>query len=429
MKKSKGRLWPTWLTLALLSSLFLLLAACGGTGTTQPAVEHLAPGAASIPAWFSGAKKQGFRSHGQYIAAKAIALASALYGPQANQYYADDPSLASVIAYWKQSCQNSDGSLCADARSGSLQCVEFVSAVFAQIDDELPYGGDANQFWKLYQDKSGWQELSAGMLSHAKALPELGDIMDWSGNGVGHLAIVIDQQAPTGSSDGYIVVAQANAASAIERLTWHRNGQIDSWPGYQFLGFIRQQELAPCLQQQVTPTQQAWETLAIEAAVHYGTPSRYFLRQLCQSGFQANNQQRQPLLSSSGAIGIAQLPESVAVHIPRCVINFVANAPNCEQLPGSLPTGTGINPALPEEALPAAAYEMSLLYSHYLHNKAVQVPQDEVAAYSMALAAYNAGTTAVDQAVSTCGKIRWLDCLDSQQKNHITRNYVHVVLG
>jgi hypothetical protein len=61
----------------------------------------------------------------------------------------------------------------------------------------------------------------------------------------------------------------------------------------------------------------------------------------------------------------------------------------------------------------------------------VQASQDTLAAYTMALAAYNAGLSVVDRAVSTCGSIKtagWLDCLDHQQADHHTRAYIRVVL-
>jgi hypothetical protein len=253
--------------------------------------------------------------------------------------------------------------------------------------------------------------------------------VSWSGGTAGHLAIVVDLQVPTKNQDGYIVIAQSNAPNAFEQLTWHTNGQIDSWSGYTLQGFIRQQQIAPCLQQQATPVQQQWEVLAIEAAVHYGVPSKYLLGQLCQSGFQTTNSQGQLVVSATGGIGIAQLSSSVAAHIPRCVVNFVDNAPNCNQMPGSLPTGTGIDPKQPSEAIPAAAYQMSVLYQHYLANKVIQQPQDDLDAYKMALAAYNAGEAVVDSTVQSCGRTGWQGCLNEQQKDHHTTTYVNTVLG
>ncbi len=411
--------------------LLLLLAACGGTQTqaqTQSQTPWIGPASTSAPTWVNTAKDQGFSSHGQYIAAEALALAQSLYGAQNNQYYADDPALASAIAYWKQTCPSANGSLCADAKSGNLQCVEFVAGIFASIDDQLPFIGDASQFWQLYQNKAGWQEISAQ--SGHTATPALGDMVTWSGGPAGHLAIVVDLQPPEKGQNGSITVVQANAPDLFDNLTWHANGQFDSWSGYKLQGFIRQREIAPCLQQQATPLQQQWEVLAIQTAVHYGTPSKYFLRQLCQSGFQADNSQGKAVISTTGAIGIAQLPASVAAQVPRCVVNFVNNAVNCAQMAGSLPAGKGINPTKPAEAIPAAAYVMSTLYVHYLQNSAIKVPQDDVAAYEMALAAYHMGTTAsVDQAVQTCKVAGWLNCLNRQQPQHQIKNYVKAILG
>ncbi len=418
-----------WNQLVLLGVLclfmLLLFASCGKT--QPPPVMRIAPVKASTPTWVSAAKKQGFSSHGQYIAAQAITLAQNLYGAQNNQYYADDPTLASTIAYWKQTCQNADGSLCTEARSGSLQCVEFATGIFAAIDDELPYIGNANQFWNLYHAKAGWQEIPAQ--SARTDAPALGDIATWTGEGDGHLAIVVDLQAPQNGQDGYITVAQANAPDLFDNLTWHANGQIDSWSGYTLQGFIRQQQIAPCLQQQVTSTQQQWEVLAIQAAVYYGIPSKYFLKQLCQSGFQAVNSQGKAVISATGAIGIAQLPAQVAAQIPRCVTNFVNNAIDCAQMPGSLPAGTGIDPTKPAQAIPAAAYEMSTLYAHYLHNSGSKVAPDDIEAYEMALAAYNTGTKSVDRAVQTCKVTGWLTCLNRQQPRQQAKNYVNAILG
>jgi hypothetical protein len=127
-------------------------------------------------------------------------------------------------------------------------------------------------------------------------------------------------------------------------------------------------------------------------------------------------------------MGIAQLSPLIAAQIPRCVTNFVDNAANCDQMPGSLPSGKGVDAAKPEEALPAAAYEMSVLYAHYRQNKAVQGPQSELQAYSMALAAYTAGPDIVDKAVNSCQMQGWLNCLDQWQPDHHTHTYIDAVL-
>jgi len=304
--------------------------------------------------------------------------------------------------------------------------VEFVAAVFAVTDDELPYIGDANRFWTLYQGKPGWQEIPVSAVRQQAPAP--GDMVAWSGGKAGHLALVVATQPPAHGQDGSITVVQTEAADLFDKLTWHANGQIDSWPGYTLQGFIRQQQIAPCLQQHSTPQQQRWEVLAMQAAVHYGTPSKYLLRQICQSGFQATNSAGHMMISATGAIGIAQMSPQIAAQIPRCIIDFVDNAANCDQMPGSLPSGKGVDPTKPEEALPAAAYEMSVLYVHYQQNKVIQGPQSELQAYTMALAAYNAGSEIVDKAVNSCQKQGWLNCLDQWQPDHHMQKYIDAVL-
>ena len=91
-----------------------------------------------------------------------------------------------------------------------------------------------------------------------------------------------------------------------------------------------------------------------------------------------------------------------------------------------LPTGTGINPGVASEAIPAAAYEMAQLYRHYLHLPGMQATQDKVTAYEMALVAYHEGETDVDSAVKSCGKAHWLSC-QSAAKNRDAAHYLQQV--
>ncbi|GCF06801.1 hypothetical protein KDI_03650 [Dictyobacter arantiisoli] len=191
-----------------------------------------------------------------------------LYGPLANQYDAHDVVLQSALHYWKSTCHNPDGSFCDEAKSGSLQCVEFVTGVFAAVGDPLPVSGigQANQFWQLYQRRAGWQEIPAG------GMPQPGDIVTWSEDPdplnptqevYGHLALVVAVQAPVGLRDGSIKIAQANAPGSLYPgsghtgnfylLQWHGPAYLKvhradkhppealvSWPRFHVQGFIRQ---------------------------------------------------------------------------------------------------------------------------------------------------------------------------------------------
>ena len=121
--------------------------------------------------------------------------------------------------------------------------------------------------------------------------------------------------------------------------------------------------------------------IARQDAVAAGIPADYFVRQINQeSGFNPNS------VSPAGAEGIAQF------------------------MPGTA-AGLGINPWDPVQALRAAAH----LMASYTHNYGGD--------YAMALAAYNAGTGAVQHATYVCGS-SWMNCLPSE-----TRNYIYIIMG
>jgi soluble lytic murein transglycosylase-like protein len=121
--------------------------------------------------------------------------------------------------------------------------------------------------------------------------------------------------------------------------------------------------------------------IARQDAVAAGIPAEYFVRQINQeSGFNPNAG------SPAGAEGIAQF------------------------MPGTA-AGLGINPWDPVQALRAAAN----LMASYVHRYGGD--------YAMSLAAYNAGTGAVQHATYVCGS-SWMNCLPSE-----TRNYIYVIMG
>jgi hypothetical protein len=155
------------------------------------------------------------------IAAGAISLAAHLNGPLMQDYNAGDPFMTNVIAYWQRTCGDQNGSLCTYAQSGNLQCVEFVTGAFSLAHIGLPYAPDAHYFWGDYKNLHGWREIEVGT-----GLPQMGDIIVWHSwqydalskrrvEMPGHVAIVVNVVAPSGTQPGEIYFAQANAPSQV----------------------------------------------------------------------------------------------------------------------------------------------------------------------------------------------------------------------
>src|SRR4029077_12163890 len=114
----------------------------------------------------------------------------------------------------------------------------------------------------------------------------------------------------------------------------------------------------------------SYVSIARQAAIKAGISPAYFVRQIQEeSGFNPNE------VSPAGAIGIAQFMPATAA-------------------------GLGINPRDPIQSLCAAA----LLMARYVHT---------FGSYSKALAAYNAGSTRLREALAACG-VHWLTCLPAE---------------
>ena len=129
-----------------------------------------------------------------------------------------------------------------------------------------------------------------------------------------------------------------------------------------------------------TPVQavsnQQYVTLARQDAVNAGINPAMFVKQIQQeSGFNPN------ALSPAGAIGIAQFMPDTAASI-------------------------GLDPYDPVASLKAAAHLDATNLAHY---------GDE----SKALAAYNAGSGAVDSAIARCGTA-WESCLPHETQQYIS---------
>lgn len=137
----------------------------------------------------------------------------------------------------------------------------------------------------------------------------------------------------------------------------------------------------PALSDGLGLPQSQYVAIAQQDAIAYGISPVYFVRQIQQeSGFNPY------AASPAGAVGIAQFEPATAA-------------------------GLGVNPYNPIDALNGAARMMSGLNSQYGSN------------YAKALAAYNAGSGAVDNAVAAAGG-NWLALMPLE-----TQNYVAIIMG
>jgi len=123
-----------------------------------------------------------------------------------------------------------------------------------------------------------------------------------------------------------------------------------------------------------------YQQLAREDAIKWGIPPDLYVAQIQQeSHFDPN------ATSPAGALGIAQFEPATAAEY-----NF--------------------NPLIPEQALDGGAHFMSDLYNEFNGN------------YAMALAGYNAGSGAVQNAINGC-QAYWLSCMNAE-----TQNYVNIIM-
>src|SRR5947209_19639694 len=132
----------------------------------------------------------------------------------------------------------------------------------------------------------------------------------------------------------------------------------------------------------VTLPKSQYVAIARQDAINAGISPDYFVRQINQeSGFNPN------AVSPAGAVGIAQFLPSTAA-------------------------GLGFDPYDPIAALNGAAH----LMANYSHNYGGD--------YAKALAAYNGGPGAVQNALNGCGAANWLNFLLGE-----TRNYIRTIMG
>jgi hypothetical protein len=340
------------------------------------------------------------RSSGQQatIVDAALALQQRVTGPRANEYTLSDPLMQHVYQYWLDSCGDGAQHICSQAASGTLQCVEFVTAAFFLAGNPLPAFANAADFWPLYQGRPGWLSIPATDYPiQMRGLPNPGDIMVWKGGPYGHVAVVVAVAKPTLTQDGSVTVAQANAtgnrwpvdhsgdAGNLYTMPVHPDLSVSTWSGYTVLGYLRPLlglpvEATPTLVPPDLPVGNPYVPMAWQDAQDAGIDPHLFVRQIYQeSGFNPN------ALSHAGAQGIAQVMPSLARQL-------------------------NLDPWQPAAALQAAARLMAQYRRHYGGD-------------AEALAAYHVGSETLEQAIDHCGR-GWRRCLPDE-----TQLYIQVILN
>ncbi len=344
---------------------------CLPTFSGQGTLSSHATAAMSVPAVSSMAGTNRCIGN-QAIVRAALAIVAHLHGdPDVNW---DRGMPKSVVKNWASTCPPGSGCWM-DWQNGHLQCVMLVKGAYALAGTPLPVTGNAIDFWTLYAHRPGWSEIAS--FTEPRQLPLPGDIMVWSHATLGHIAIVTAVVPPANGKSGSITFAQANHTGSfvhgrfvpgLVTETLAPDLSVQTWPDYQVVGYIRPNSIYP--------------DLAAQDARSAGIDPLLFERQIqVESGFDPG------AVSATGAVGIAQfLPSTAASLVPP------------------------LDPTDPVPSLAVAAEIMASKVRAYDGN------------YAQALAAYDAGDTAVQQAIATYGTT-WLEHLPTQ-----TRTYVHRIM-
>jgi hypothetical protein len=320
-----------------------------------------------------------------------------------------------------------------------VECVGFAETIYKITNHQLPKQTLlAKDYWKLFQNVQGWQEIPNGVDPADAPLP--GDLVIWDHTGeAGHMAIVVattitlDNNAPDGKGgettrlSGSVYVAQGNAAGNyitkandplfpfpvpegihLLKLDYGPNKLETTWQGYNILGFLENTALvtSSLLASGAVTTagdvanltipkglNSPYVAVAEADALKYGYNPILFVRQINQeSGFSTSRNE----VSSAGAVGIAQfLPSTAAAW--------------------------GVDPWDPNSALDGAARMMASAYKRYLGTD--NSPANQILAYKKALAAYNCGGGCVASRVRMYGS-DWELHLPSE-----TKGYIKAIMG
>jgi CHAP domain len=180
--------------------------------------------------------------NGSTVSMAALTIVAHLYGNPDTWYDAGMPE--PVLHFWASVCPAGSGCWI-DWQEGSLQCVLLVTGAFALAGSPLPAAGNAIDFWSLYQNRSGWLEVSSAIAPPSqRGLPMPGDIMVWYDPPplVGHVAIVVGVNPPLAGHNGSVTFAEANGPGSIVTQTLLPDLSVVTWSNpipYSVLGYIR----------------------------------------------------------------------------------------------------------------------------------------------------------------------------------------------
>lgn len=231
-----------------------MLIAFGGTAQAAPCDQTPAGAATSTATGTPTVAATGTcypgSPYGAQVVAWARQMADALYvnpacgarrGGDCNDTWYTSAFPPAVVQYGQDWCNQHGG--CADWANGSYQCVSFVRGAYSQVYP-MTLTNNAFALWATYQHASGWQEIPAAATLNLsqRGLPEPGDVMVFKDASVGHVAIVLTVQPPTGGHNGWVTFANANSSSAYDRMPLLPDLTIDTseWGSvYIVWGYLR----------------------------------------------------------------------------------------------------------------------------------------------------------------------------------------------
>ncbi|HET8846600.1 MAG TPA: CHAP domain-containing protein [Ktedonobacteraceae bacterium] len=236
------------LCFTLLTGMVIQVARAAGTGQHTNCRETSATVITSQEQTCSSASP-----YGAAVVGWAMQMADALYvnpacgnhrGGACNDTWYTSAFPQPVLAYGQQWCQTHGG--CVDWANGTYQCVSFVRGAYSQVYP-MELTNDAFGLWATYQHAPGWQDIPSLATDDPaqRFLPEPGDVMVFRDTGVGHVAIVMQVQAPTEKKNGWIAFANANSSSAYDHMPLRPDFTVDtsewaaSGANYQVWGYLR----------------------------------------------------------------------------------------------------------------------------------------------------------------------------------------------